>query len=181
MVKKLCNVLLCIIIGTMVLIAGALLAPYLFGYQPLAVLSGSMEPDYPVGSILYVNKSIKPDELKVGDVITFSLDDQTVATHRLVQIDEAKQEFVTKGDANDTADGARSFDTLIGRASTFAVPYLGYISQNIRTPKGIVTAIGAVLVIFLLIFLPDVLQPTKKEEETETSDLLQKETEVSSK
>ena len=162
MVKKICNLLSTVLLIIMVAIAGALLLPYVFGYQPLAVLSGSMEPDYHVGSVIYV-KEASPEDLKIGDAITFRLSDNTYATHYLISIDMEKREFVTQGKANANDDGARSFDTLVGRASKFSIPYLGYISLNMRTPLGILSAVGVIVVILLLNFIPDLF--TKDEEE----------------
>ncbi len=165
MIKKICNLLSTLLLIIMVAIAGALLVPYLFGYQPLAVLSGSMEPEYHVGSVIYV-KEVAPEDLKVGDAITFRLSEDTYATHSLVSIDMDKQEFVTKGIANENDDGARGFDTLVGKASKFSIPFLGYISLNIKTPVGICAAIGLIVIILLLNFIPDLFE---KEEEKAVS------------
>ena len=71
MIRKVCNVLSSVLLVLMLLIAGVLLVPYLFGYRPTAVLTGSMEPVYHVGSVIFVQE-VEPEEIKVGDVITFS-------------------------------------------------------------------------------------------------------------
>ena len=156
MLKKICNALSAMILVVMILIAGVLLLPYAFGYQTLAVLSGSMEPAYHVGSIVFVKK-VPADEIKVGDPITFRLSNEaTFATHRVVRIDKDKKQFVTKGDANNMEDGPTSFESLVGRASNISVPLLGYISVNIKTPKGILAATGVIVLIVLLSFLPEI-------------------------
>ena len=54
MIRKVCNILSTVLIVLMLLIAGVLLVPYLFGYRPTAVLTGSMEPTYHVGSVIFV-------------------------------------------------------------------------------------------------------------------------------
>ena len=59
-------------------------------------------------------------------------------------------------------DGPTSFESLVGRASNISVPLLGYISVNIKTPKGILAATGVVVLIVLLSFLPEIF---KKEPE----------------
>lgn len=163
MIKKICNGLSTLLLIVMVAVAGALLLPYVFGYQPLAVVSPSMEPDYHVGSVLYVKK-VEPEELKVEDAITFRLSDGTYATHYVISLDMDKREYVTQGKANNTDDGARSFDTLVGRASKFSIPLLGYISLNIKTPMGILAAVGVILLILLLNFVPDLLEKDKEKE-----------------
>ena len=72
---------------------------------PLAVLSGSMEPTYHVGSLIYV-KDADPEEVQVGEPITFKISDDTMVTHRVVAIDPGGPNLQTKGDASrDNVDG----------------------------------------------------------------------------
>ena len=61
-----------------VALALALVAPRLLGYTPFAVLSGSMEPAYPVGSLIYV-QPVEASSLRVGDAVTFVANDQGMA------------------------------------------------------------------------------------------------------
>ena len=57
------------------------------GFSPYTVLSGSMEPTYSVGDLIYV-KTVDPDSIKVGDPITFVANEKlVVATHRVVAVD----------------------------------------------------------------------------------------------
>jgi signal peptidase len=162
-VRKICNVLISVILTAMVISAAVLLVPHVFGYQPYSVLSGSMEPRYHVGSLIFV-RPVKPEEIKTGDAVTFTLPGQekTVATHRVVRIDPKAKTFTTKGDANEVEDQPISFDRLVGRAAGFSVPYFGWLSIFIRTKQGLLTAGCLVLFVILLCFLPDVF---KKEEE----------------
>lgn len=44
--------------------------PRAFGYTPFSVLSGSMEPEFPVGSMVFVHQ-IEPADIAVGDNATF--------------------------------------------------------------------------------------------------------------
>lgn len=83
-----------------VALALALVAPRLLGYTPFAVLSGSMEPAYPVGSLIYV-QPVEASSLRVGDAVTFVANDQgTVATHRVIDVDGDSALLRTQGDAN---------------------------------------------------------------------------------
>lgn len=107
-IKKIWNIITWIIVALAVLLAVALAGVRLVGFQVFTVLSGSMEPTYHVGSLIYV-KEVDAKELEPGDVITFMLDEDTVATHRITQVvpDENDPEtlrFRTKGDANDNED-----------------------------------------------------------------------------
>ena len=83
--KKILNALTTIIVVMVVILAIMLVGVRLFGLQVYSVLSGSMEPEYPVGSLIYVKK-VDYKELKVGDPITFLLDKDTVVTHRIIVV-----------------------------------------------------------------------------------------------
>lgn len=164
MIRKVCNVLSSVLLVLMLLIAGVLLVPYLFGYRPTAVLTGSMEPVYHVGSVIFVQE-VEPEEIKVGDVITFSTAGMSYpTTHRVVSIDTDKQVFVTKGEANDVEDGEIAFSRLLGRPAKISIPLIGYISHSIQTSmKGKLIAGGVVLAIILLVFLPDFVFQKERE------------------
>lgn len=168
-IKKIWNITSWALIALVVLMALFLMGSRLAGYRVFNIISGSMEPIYSVGDLIYV-KEVDPATVKVGDVITFVLnEDLVVATHRVVEINEEKQHFRTKGDANDIQDGAPvHFKNLIGKPA-FAIPYLGYVSSFIQNPPGMYVTIAAVAVVILLAFLPDIkLRLPARKEETET-------------
>ena len=73
----------------LILLAVPLTVPKILGIQIYAVLSGSMEPEYRVNSVIYV-KPCEPSQVAEGDVITFHLIGETdiVMTHRVVSIDQ---------------------------------------------------------------------------------------------
>ena len=176
------------IITTLVVIAVVVLAILLVGVRvvgltPYAVLSGSMEPTYHVGSLIYVRK-VAPEDVQIGDPITFVVnEDLLVATHRVVDIavettgtetvkdeetgeettvevplDEPAYYYQTKGDANADVDGAPVYyKNLIGEP-VFSVPYLGYLSSALQTKKGMILGVTAALVLLLLLFMPDMLR-----------------------
>ena len=163
-VTKICNFLISIILIVLIVAAASLTVPRLFGYDMLAVLSGSMEPYYHVGSVVYVNKNVKPEEIQVGDPITFYISEGTVATHRVVEIDQNNKLFTTKGDANEIVDLAPvAFSNFIGKA-TISIPYLGYITVNIKTPKGMFGAVAVLVVLIILYLIPEILKPEDPKE-----------------
>ena len=151
------------------ILALLLVGARLIGLQVFTVLSGSMEPTYPVGSLIYVKKA-DPFALESGDVITFMLDEDTVATHRIVEVvpdenDASVVRFRTKGDANEAVDGALvHYKNVIG-SPVFHVPLLGYAANYIQNPPGTYIAISAGAVLLLLVFLPDLLGPDKPKKE----------------
>lgn len=108
-VRKIWDITTTVLVVLVVLLAVALVGVRLVGIKTYAVVSGSMEPVYPTGSLLYV-KSVDTAELAVGDSITFMLNEDTVATHRIVEVipdpdDSSVVRFKTKGDANNQVDG----------------------------------------------------------------------------
>ena len=92
-VKKIWNAVSWLLVAAVVVLAVLLAGVRLVGITPYAVLSGSMEPTYPVGSLIYV-KDADPEDVQVGDPITFVLnEDLVVATHRVIDIDEENGYF----------------------------------------------------------------------------------------
>lgn len=170
--KKVWDVASSILVGIVVLFAVLLIGVRLFGVQVYSVISGSMEPEYPVGSLIYV-KDVKPSEVQVGDVITFVLSNKTPATHRVIAIDKENQLFYTRGDANyqineETGekeymeDPPVHFNNLIGKP-VYKIPILGYIAYYIQHPPGMYIAIAAGAILLILVFLPDLFKKEKKE------------------
>ncbi len=161
-VKSVWNAISWLLILAIVALAVLLAGVRLVGLTPYTVLSGSMEPVYPVGSLIYV-RGAEPQSIAVGDPITFVLnEDLTVATHRVVDIDLEKRLFYTKGDANDAPDGAPvHFNNLIGRP-VFCIPKLGYLSAWISAPPGTYITICAAVILFVLIFLPEWLEKAER-------------------
>lgn len=147
-----------------VILAILLVGVRIFGLIPFTILSGSMEPTYHVGSLIYV-KDVPAEEIKVGDPITFVLnEDLVVATHRVVEIIPESEHFVTKGDANDIVDASPVyFKNLIGKP-IFTIPYLGYISNYLTTPPGMYVGGSVVIVILLLMLVPDLIKRVDKKD-----------------
>ena len=160
--KKIWNISSTILAGLFVLLAVFLMGSRLLGYQVFNVISGSMEPTYSVGDLIYV-KDVNPYEIEVGTSITFVLNENlVVATHRVVEVDEENQHFYTKGDANDTADASPvHFNNVIG-VPKFSIPLLGYVSDFVQNPPGMYITVGVGLVLILVVFLPDLIGKKNK-------------------
>ena len=163
-IQKIWNVVSTVLVVIVVLCAVFLMGSRLLGYQCYTVISGSMQPAYDVGDLLYV-KDVDVNTIKVGDPITFVLNENlVVATHRVVRIDAENQRFYTKGDANDIEDSEPvHFNNVIG-VPKFSIPKLGYVSDFIQNPPGMYITIGVGIILILIVFLPDLLGKKKKEE-----------------
>ena len=158
MFRKIWNVVYSVIVAVVVLLAVAFVGVRVVGLQPFTVLSGSMEPTYHTGSLIYV-KSVEPQDVHVGDPITFVLNEElVVATRRVIEIDAENERFYTKGDANESADGSPvHFNNLIG-VPVFTIPLLGYVANFVTNPPGMYIALAGVAVLLLLTFVPDLIK-----------------------
>lgn len=166
--KKIWSIVSTALVVLMVVGAVFLMGSRLIGFRCFNIISPSMEPNYGVGDLIYV-KEVDPSTIKVGDVITFLVnEDLVVGTHRVVAVDAEKQQFTTKGDANSIEDQEPvHFNNVIG-VPKFSIPYLGYVSDYVQNPPGMYVTIGVGVVLILLVFLPDMIGKKKKEDE-ETS------------
>lgn len=163
---KIANGLASAAVAVVVILAVLLVGVRLIGLQVFTVLSGSMEPTYHVGALIYVKK-VDPMELEAGDVITFMLDEDTVATHRVVEVvpdeeDPSVIRFRTKGDANDNVDGGLVHYKNVLGTPVFTIPMLGYLASYIQNPPGTYVAISVGAVLLLLVFLPDLFTQEEK-------------------
>lgn len=117
----------------LVVIALAVVVPRAGGATPYTVLTGSMSPDMPAGSLVVV-RPVDPFELGVGSVVTYQVrsGEEEIVTHRIVQqaVNAGGQPvFRTQGDANDAPDpGWISADQVRGE-KWYAVPHLGRVSR----------------------------------------------------
>lgn len=171
--KKIYHAFTTILLIVLILAVGALFLPRILGMTPLAVLSGSMEPTYHVGSLIYV-KDADPEEVQVGEPITFKISDDTMVTHRVVAIDQEAKTFQTKGDANDNVDGgAVAYENLVGKP-VFTIPYMGYLAVYANTTTGMIITVTIILVILILTFLPDFLMKGNEEEKDEKKEAPEK-------
>lgn len=104
----------------------------IFKYQPIAVLSNSMVPEFARGDAVIIEKISKEDlkKLKKGNIIYFSKDSNLII-HRIVSIkklDDGTVEVKTKGDNNNASDNWIVTDKEIIGVGKFMVPYIGYPS-----------------------------------------------------
>lgn len=111
----------------------AVLIPRIGGATPYTVLTSSMEPNYPPGTLVVV-KPVPVDEIGVGTVITYQLASgrKAVVTHRVVSVgygSDGEKVFTTKGDANDGVDLQPVMPVQIRGTLWYAVPKLGWASK----------------------------------------------------
>lgn len=142
----------------------------LIGLDPYTVVSGSMEPTYHVGSVIYVT-DVAPSDLEVGEAITYRIGGGVVVTHRIAEIvnePDTGLAFRTKGDANKTADlGAPVPASAVIGKPVFSIPLIGYISDFVKRPIGLVITLGTCLSVLTVSFAIDAFLPKDKKDEDE--------------
>ncbi|QEP08384.1 signal peptidase I [Glutamicibacter sp. ZJUTW] len=114
------------------LIAIMIVVPKLGGATAFTVLTGSMRPHLPPGTLVVV-KPIDPEQLRIGDVATYQLEsgEPEVVTHRVSAIGASLgrgAQFIFRGDANNTDDEPVQPEQIRGKL-WYSVPYLGYVNS----------------------------------------------------
>ena len=158
-----------LLVITVVALAILLVGVRLVGLTPYTVLSGSMEPAYHVGSLIYV-RPIDAQDIEVGTPLTFTVSDGSlVATHRVVEIitENGETLYITKGDANDVTDPPLKYSRVIG-SPVFSIPFLGYFSTWLQSGAGVIAGIALAAMLLLSLLLSEVLpreeEPTQPQE-----------------
>ena len=122
--------------------------PKLFGYNPLVVISGSMEPTLKVGGLLYYEE-IDINDFKEKDILVYELKDHIIS-HRVVE--HLDNGFITKGDANNSYDSSIVSDNqVLGRGTNWSIPLLGYYADFIFRHKYILKILLSIGIIDLFV------------------------------
>lgn len=124
------------------LLCATILVPKIAGGRPYTVLTGSMRPHYPPGTLIVV-KPKPADLIEVGEVITYQVrsGQADVITHRVVEITHAPNgelRFITRGDANGRDDDPVRPVQVRG-VLWYSIPYLGFANSWFTGPKRTIT------------------------------------------
>ena len=131
----------------------------MMGYEMYNVISGSMEPAIPTGSLVFV-KGVEASSVEAEEVIAFygGHDSNAIITHRVVENRVVMGEFITKGDANEDVDmNPVTYQELIGRVE-LTIPMLGVLAQFLTSVTGKIVAAGAIVVAIILHVLAAVFE-----------------------
>lgn len=138
--------------------------PSILGYKILQVMSGSMSGEFETEDTIIIRQIKNESEIKIGDIITFKVDENTLVTHRVVEIvkNENDTEYVTKGDANNSVDTQKvKFKDIEGKY-LFKTIILGKIIKIIQSPIGINFVLILPLLIIAIIVINDKDKENKK-------------------
>lgn len=162
-----------VIAAVVVMLALCVAVPRMGGATPYTILTGSMRPDFPPGTLVVV-KPVAAEDIGVGSVVTYQLTsgESTVATHRVVAVgleSDGTRTFTTQGDANSAPDPEKVIPAQIKGKVWYAVPHLGRVSNlidNAQRHAISVAIIGGLLAYAAFMFVTSVRERrTTKEEE----------------
>jgi signal peptidase len=157
---------------TIIVVIILVVAIFLIFYRPVqlagdthyfVVLTGSMEPTLPVGSVIAI-KIINPNTLQESDIICFQTSpDKPWTTHRIINITD--EGFITKGDANEEPDTEIvKKENVIGKV-VLIIPYIGYLSYFVHTPLGFILLIIIPATLIIIGEVRNIIKHKKKEGE----------------
>jgi signal peptidase len=142
------------ILGVATIVALAVALPRLGGATPYAILTGSMEPTLPPGTLAVV-RPIPVEDIRIGTVITYQLasGERPTVTHRVVGVGidgRGERTFRTQGDANNVADAAPVRPVQIRGAVWYAVPALGYANRFLTAPQRdlLIVVVASLLLVY---------------------------------
>ncbi|TFD85989.1 signal peptidase I [Cryobacterium serini] len=125
--------LLLLVVGLAVVLV---VIPRATGATPLTVLTSSMEPGLPPGTLVIV-RPVAAEALRLGDVVTYQMEsgDARVVTHRIISIassSDGSRSFIVQGDNNSAPDDDPVLAEQIQGRLWYAVPYVGYVNNAVN-------------------------------------------------
>jgi signal peptidase len=120
------------------LVAVIIIIPKILGATPLTILTSSMEPGLPPGTLVVV-APVKPEEVRIGDVITYQIESgrPEVVTHRVTEVTASTSgdtTFILQGDNNDEPDPPVMAIQLQGKL-VYSLPWVGHLSSVLNGPS----------------------------------------------
>lgn len=156
-----------VLVVSAVSITALVIVPRIAGASPYTILTGSMKPDMPPGTIVVV-KPLPFDQIRQGDVITYQIESgkPMVVTHRVVRTElvDGETRLVTRGDANEAPDVVAVREEQVKGVVWYHVPMVGFATSLIDdVSKGIaVRILGGLLLAYALYLGASLLFRRKK-------------------
>ena len=141
-----------VILAGLAAITVAVLVPRLGGATPYEVLTGSMKPGLPPGTLVVMKPVTDPSKIGVGSVVTYQLNSglPTVVTHRIVEVQntlDGEVRYLTQGDANSVPDAEWVRPEQIRGSLWYAVPHIGRANDLITGEQRHLGVIGAAILL----------------------------------
>ena len=160
-VAKCFRILGTIIVIMVIFMCIPFVVPKVIGVNVYEVVTSSMAPELPVGSVVYV-QTCKADEVLVGDIISFYVgtDEENIISHRVVETSVGEQGdffFITKGDANsDIDDVPVDIKHFVGKVK-FKINNISWLVRLFDTSTGIIVLIGLIIISLCLNIASDLI------------------------
>lgn len=143
--------------GMLVIVAGLavvlIVIPKATGSTPLTVLTQSMEPTLPPGTLLVV-KPTPLEDIRIGDVVTYQIvsGQPAVISHRVVSVESSSdgaRTFVLKGDNNAEPDSSPVTAAQVRGVVWYSIPEVGYVNQLVNGSRGwLIPAVAGILLAY---------------------------------
>ena len=126
-----------VMVAVLLIVAGiavlAIVVPAATGGRALTVMTSSMEPTLPPGTLVIVRPT-PASEVKAGDVLTYQLHsgEPTLVTHRVTQrlaLASGEASFITQGDNSPSPDPEQVREVQVVGTVWYSIPYLGWLAQ----------------------------------------------------
>lgn len=158
-------------------LALTIVIPRLTGSTPYTVLTSSMEPTYPPGTLIVVRPQ-DADSLRVHDAITFQWESgkPDVVTHRIIAAQRTPRgdlRFTTQGDANSSPDPRPVVPEQVRGKVWYAVPYVGYVNNFISGKQRsilLVVVVGGLLIYAVSMFVSSGRDKARERREPRSTD-----------
>lgn len=151
------------------LFASIFSVPRLAGINPYIILSGSMEPTIPTGSVVFINT--KDRNVSENDVIAFQIGEEgnaVTVTHRAIEIKDGY--ITTKGDNNEYPDANPITEQNVVGTYMMHLPQAGYIISKLNQKQKIAIVIALLAANGVCFILENVLDDEEEEEAENAED-----------
>ncbi len=138
--------------------------PDIFGFKILQVMSGSMSGEFETGDTILIKNVKNERKLKVGDVVTFRVEKNTLVTHRIVDITKVdnKLMYTTKGDANNTEDSDKINISEIEGIYIKKIITIGKIIKFMQKPYGMIITFTIPILLIIVIINKEKIKEEKR-------------------
>jgi signal peptidase len=137
----------------------AIVVPAAVGGSALTVLTQSMEPRLPPGTLIIIRPT-PIDDIHVGDVITYQIepDEPAVISHRVISRttdDSGHTTFITRGDNNDLADAKPVTPVQVRGTLWYSLPLLGYVNNFVGSQNRawLVPTVAGALFVYAIVMV----------------------------
>lgn len=176
--KRIFNICISIIFTTIVFVVASLIIqkfalkeeiPNVFGYKILQVMSGSMSGEFETGDTILIKEIKNEGDLKIGDVITYRIEKNTMVTHRIVNITKIgeKLNYTLKGDANNTEDSEKVTFSNVEGIYVRKLKLIGKLINFMQKPYGMVIIFMTPILLILYVINNERVKEEKRNKRRE--------------